>query len=215
MTSNRSWVMSIAPLPLLLFQVYCLAVSTWSDIRDRSNISIPVTVAPLVFGLAIGLAYGNWVHSLVAAVAAAAVFILEFDNRWLTYLFVAAGTVILFWLGSPILAIAFGTLSALILFNVAGTADAIAVMGCMILSPTVEMGLSMVFGWGLAVLVATIVAHRGQTFSAIGNAIKRTVAGRLPSEAELESEGQPTLWGILAGFIWFVVRFQILIGAGG
>jgi hypothetical protein len=205
MTSNRSWVMSIAPLPLLLFQVYCLAVSTWSDIRDRSNISIPVTVAPLVFGLAIGLAYGNWVHSLVAAVAAAAVFILEFDNR----------TVILFWLGSPILAIAFGTLSALILFNVAGTADAIAVMGCMILSPTVEMGLSMVFGWGLAVLVATIVAHRGQTFSAIGNAIKRTVAGGVATQAPLESEGQPTLWGILAGFIWFVVRFQILIGAGG
>jgi hypothetical protein len=204
-----------APLPLLLFQFYCLGVATWSDIRDRSNISIPVTFAPLVFGLALGLAFGNWLHSLVAAIAAVVVFGLEFDSRWLTYLFVSAGTVILFWVGSPILAIAFGTLSALILFNVAGTADAIAVMGCMILSPTIEMGLSMVFGWGLAVLVTTIVAHRGQTFSAVGNALKRTVSGRLPSESELESEGQPTLWGILLGFIWFVVRFQITIGAGG
>jgi hypothetical protein len=207
--------MIAAPLPLLLFQVYCLGVATWSDLRDRSNILPPVAVAPLVFGIAFGLAFGNLLHSLAAGIATAAVFILDFKARWPTILIVVAGTVIVYLLGSPYLAIAFGMLSLLFLLNIIGTADAIAVMGCMIISPSLEMSLSLIMGWGFAVLVATLVEHRGKIFSVLGDALKRTASGRLPSENEFESRGQPTLWGILLGFIWFVVRFQILNGAGG
>lgn len=207
--------MTLAPFPLLLFQLYCLGVATWSDVRNPRDISFPIAVAPLVFGLAFGLAFGKPLPSLATAIAASCVFILEFSTRWLMVLVVVVGILVIYFLGSPFLAVSFGILSILSFFNVLGTADALAVMGCLILSPSFEMAMSIMVGLFIAVLVATLLAQRGRFFFALADAFRRTVTGRMPSEEELHRMGQPTLWGVFIGFLWFLICFQIPVGAGG
>jgi len=200
---------------LLLVQIFILGVATWSDFRDRSNIPNPIAFAPLAAGLVFGCLFGSTILSVVSAVASVLLFLFEYSLRWIPFAIIGAGFLILFFFGAPVLAVSFAALGLLYFANIAGSADSLAVMGCLMISPSIEMAICLVFGLGLAALVCSVIVYRSKIFSAVGDAFRRTVSGRLPSERELHSVGQPTLWGVLVGFVWFLVRFYLPLAARG
>jgi hypothetical protein len=191
---------------LLGIQTFLLGVESWWDFRARSHIPAPVALAPLAVGLVYGCLSGHVGLSLAVAFFTFLIFGMEYGSRWVPAALAAGGALSAAWFGSSLLALAFVLLTLPFLMNILAEADVIAIFGCLLLSPTPIMLLSLWTGLTVAIAICLACRYRAHWWIAVQTAFARLIRFQAPTMEELTAEGFPTVWGILLGLAFFCLQ---------
>lgn len=184
------------------FLLVWFGLETVWDIKKSVILPIWLVLPPVLAGVAYQAVFGLW----YIAVAMGAALLLHLSDKLLIR---GAGTALL--LGASILAGNWALAAGLVLYwalwevNIAGGADALAAYAALMIVPRWEMFgflLLGIFLWAVAIMV---VVYRGQLVERWKRMAYRLMLRHLPTEGELNTEGQPTIGGIWIGVLLFAV----------
>ncbi|MBN1440560.1 MAG: hypothetical protein JW929_14225 [Anaerolineales bacterium] len=196
MTVDQAEVLGIG------FLLFWLALETLWDLAKSTILPVWLVLPPVAAGVLYQAVFGEW----YVAAAMAAALLLHLSNRLVVR---GAGTVLL--LSASLAAGNLALAAGLVLFwalwemNIAGGADSLAAYAALMIAPRWEMFgflLGGIFLWAAGTM---IVVYRHELVARWKRMAWRVVLRNLPSEAELNSEGRPTIGGIWIGVLLFAV----------
>jgi hypothetical protein len=184
------------------FLLIWFGLETVWDIKKSVILPIWLVLPPVLAGVAYQAVFGKW----YIAVAMGAALLLHLSDKLLIR---GAGTVLL--LGASVLAGSWALAAGLVLYwvlwevNIAGGADALAAYAALMIVPSWEMFGFLLLGMFLWAVVIMAVVYRGQLVERWKRMAYRLMLRHLPTEGELNTEGQPTIGGIWIGILLFAV----------
>ncbi|MBN2084851.1 MAG: hypothetical protein JW748_06460 [Anaerolineales bacterium] len=184
------------------FLLVWLAVETLWDLKKSVILPLWLVFPPVLAGLAYQAVFGKWY--IAAAIGMA--LLLHLSDKLLIR---GAGTAIM--LAASALSGHWALAAGLVLYwvlweaNIAGGADALAAYAALMLFPRWEMFGFLLLGILLWAVVTMVVVYRGLLAERWKQMAYRLMLRQLPTEAELNTEGRPTIGGVWLGVALFAV----------
>jgi len=184
------------------FLLVWLGLETLWDLKKSVIIPLWLVLPPVLAGLAYQAVFGKW----YIAAAMGAALLLHLSGKFLIR---GAGTGLL--LAASVLAGNWALAAGLILFwvlwevNIVGGADALAAYAVLLIVPRWEMFGFLLLGILLWAVVTMVVVYRGLLVDRWKQMAYRLMLRQLPTEAELTTEGRPTIGGIWIGVVLFAL----------
>jgi hypothetical protein len=182
------------------FLVGWLALETAWDLWKSVVLPIALVLPPVIAGIILQAFEGRfWL-----AAAAAIILLAHLSGKiWVRALGTGLFVVAALLYGLTWTAVGFGLYWLLWELNVMGGADALAIYAVLLILPNQNAFWSVLAGIFVWALAALIITQRRKLWNRFRQMFHRLLLGDMPSEQELETEGQPTMGGVWLGVLFY------------